>query len=82
MDIKVGNVVRMLKKDWVVIEKDSLVAPVSKGDDLHADIFTTISKEDFDNAKVNPKEKTWTIKDISTMHSPNEILSSKIEIVD
>lgn len=83
MDIRVGNVVRIMKKDLVVINTENEVSEDRmRGDSYYAYKFTTVSREDFDNAKENPKEKTWTIKDISSMHGPNEVLSSKIEIVD
>lgn len=82
MDIRVGNVVRITKKDYVVVGKENKVSKDGWGDAYYAYNFTTVSREDFDSAKENPKEKTWTIKDISSMHGSNEILSSKIEIVD
>ena len=83
MDIRVGNVVRITKKDYVVVGKENEVSEDRlRGDAYYAYKFTTVSREDFDSAKENPKEKTWTIKDISSMHGSNEILSSKIEIVD
>ena len=83
MDIRLGNVVRIDEKDYVVINKENEVSEDRlRGDKYYAYKFTTISKEDFNSSKEDPNEKVWTIKDISSMHGPNEILSSKIEIVD
>jgi len=83
MDIRVGNVVKINKKEHVVVDaKVDVSEDKMRGDSYYAYQFKTISREDFDAGKENPKEKVWTIKDISSMHGPNEILSSKIEITD
>lgn len=79
MKLNIGNVIKITGSltPLVVIETN---LEISK--ELYAEHFTTISKEDFDNGKENPKEKVWTLKDLSTMHGSNEIRSHKVEIID
>lgn len=79
MKLNPGNIIKITGSEIPLVVIDTNLE-ISK--DLYAEHFTTITKEDFDNAKENPKEKVWTFKDLSTMHGSNELRSHKVEIID
>lgn len=81
--VNVGNVLKIDKKSLVVVESNIEVSEDRiRGDSYSRQQFKTISLADFNESKENPNEKVWTIKDLSSMHGDNEIISTKIEIVD
>ncbi len=81
MEVKFGNIVEVSKKNYVVVEANINKSDDDlRGDSYYAYQFKTISEEDFRLKKENPKEKLWTIKDLSSMHGPNEIRLTNIKI--
>ncbi|MBC7475663.1 MAG: hypothetical protein H7263_15360 [Candidatus Sericytochromatia bacterium] len=82
-NINIGNVLRIDKKSYVVVDSNIEVSEDRlRGDSYSCHQFETISLDDFNESKEDPKEKLWTIKDISSMHGVNEIMFNKIEIID
>lgn len=83
MDIIKGKVLKIKGKQLVVVHTEQETSQDRmRGDWYSAFHFTTISKEDFEVGKPNPKEKKWTVSDMSSMHGANEILKKDIEIID
>jgi len=83
MEIKSGQVVEIVKHSYVVVASEVVKSEDRlRGDYYYAHHFKTIPKEDFLSGKENIKEKTWTIKDLSSMHGPNEVCLKNIKIVD
>lgn len=80
MEIRTGQVLEIVKKIYIVVGTEITFS--KHKNNCYAHHFKTISKEDFLSKKQNLKNKTWTIKDISSMHGENEIRISNIKLMD
>jgi hypothetical protein len=83
MEIKSGQIIQIQKNNYVVVETSITRSKNSlNGNFSYAHHFNAVPKDDFFAGKENLKEKKWTIKDLSSIHGPNEIRLKNIKIVD
>lgn len=81
MEIKAGQVIEIVKNCYIVVAT-KLVKSCNELSNNSYYSFKTIPKDDFISGKENIKEKEWTIKDLSSMHGPNEVRLKNIKLID